>query len=41
METMGIMTVPQLFVTMEDFSACLLDFSMSVKWLKEYEKNEH
>lgn len=41
METMGIMTVPQLLITMKDFSACLLDFSMAVKWLKEYEKNEN
>lgn len=36
MENMGMMTVPMLQVGNN-----LLTFSQAVKWLKEYEKNEH
>ena len=36
MESMGMMTVPMLQV-----GSNLLTFSQAVKWLKEYEKNEH
>ena len=32
----GIQTVPRLRIEKQ-----LLDFSQAVKWLKEYEKNEH
>ena len=32
----GIQTVPMLRIEKQ-----LLDFSQAVKWLKEYEKNEH
>lgn len=40
----GIQTVPMLRIERESFnssSTALLDFSQAVKWLKEYEKNEH
>lgn len=41
----GIQTVPMLRIEKELFDAssftALLDFSQAVKWLKEYEKNEH
>ena len=45
MEKLGIMTVPTLEIEEEMFDSStlttLLDFSQAVKWLKEYEKNEH
>lgn len=40
----GIQTVPMLRIEMESSnssSTTLLDFSQAIKWLKEYEKNEH
>ena len=41
----GIQTVPMLRIEEELFDSSslttLLDFSQAVKWLKEYEKNEH
>lgn len=40
----GIQTVPMLRIERELFnssSTALLDFSQAIKWLKEYEKNEH
>ncbi len=41
----GIQTVPMLRIEEELFDASsltiLLDFSQAIKWLKEYEKNEH
>lgn len=41
----GVQTVPTLRIEEELFDSSslttLLDFSQAVKWLKEYEKNEH
>ena len=45
MALQGIQTVPMLRIEEELFDSSslttLLDFSQAVKWLKEYEKNEH